>query len=67
MPTRERIRLQKTLQKSLINAAAESLTPVDDNDRHALIVAISQLRIGVNVDFFDSQPMRCEDSFRLVA
>jgi len=49
----KRIRLQETLQKSLINPAAEALTAVDDNDRHAITVAISQLRIGVDIDFLE--------------
>jgi hypothetical protein len=65
--TGKRIRLQQTFQESLINAAAEPFTAVDNHHRHMLIVAIAQSRIGVNVDFFDSQPVRYEDSFRLVA
>lgn len=64
----ERIRLlQQPLQKPFIHAAAEAHTPVDNNNRHALVVAISQSLIGVDIDFFDGQAVRFENSLRLIA
>jgi hypothetical protein len=53
--------LEQPAQKAFVDPAAEALATVDLDDRNAMVVALAQVRIGIDIDLFDLETVFYED------
>jgi len=54
-------------QQDGFNPAPESDPAIDFNDRHATIVSLAKNRIGIDINAFRYEPVRFQESLRVIA
>lgn len=53
--------LEQPAQEAFADPAAEAFPAVDLDDRNAMVVALAQVRIGIDIDLFDLETVFYED------